>query len=438
MADNLACELAALRHGDHLCLPYDSDDDRDEVIAPFIGEGLARGERCVYIVAQEQQETLMKTLAAAGVNAGRARDRGALWLRTPDETYFRTGSFDPDDMLALGDELVAGALGDGFTGIRATGEVRDPTVWGVPWQAIFSYEARFNERFAHRPVVALCRYHRPAASPTMVADALRTHPTAIVAGRVCRNPYYENPDIALATTGRDIARVEWMLCQLRRTSASDLRVREMTRSLAGETARLSAENQSHDDAEQGLERAVRVRDRFLEALTTELPEPVAGLAVEIQSLAQAGGNSRTGETARERSDRLAILGRHLARLGTLVEGLKEVSRLTNRAAAVWDDLDLADVARQVTSRNRERLAVDGSTVSFRSEPRIQGRWDRRRLEQLLANLLLNASQRINRSRPRVRRRYRHHLGPLSGRARARGPRRDPAHGRRRRGSVGQP
>ena len=57
-----------------------------------------------------------------------------------------------------------------------------------------------------------------------------------------------------------------------------------------------------------------------------------------------------------------------------------------------ESVDLVDVARQVALRNRERLAALGSGVVFHSEPRIQGHWDRRRLEQLLTNLLLSAAR----------------------------------------------
>ena len=394
MVEHLACDLGSLRHGDHLCLPYDDSDERDQVIVPFIGEGLARGERCVYIVEAEQHDPLLTMLAAAGVNASRALARGALWLRTPAEMYLRSGKFDPDDTLALVDELIEGALAEGFSGVRGSGQISAPDPTGIPWQTMLSYEARFNERFAKRPFVALCRYHRAESPPGMIADALRTHPTVIAGGRLCRNSYYEKPDIALGA-GRDAERVEWMLHQLRRTSFNDQRAQEITRSLAGETSRLAAENQSRAHVEQDLERAVRMRDRFLDDLTKELAGPVAGLTVEIQALAR--GSARDERRGREESvvpaARVAALGDHVKRLGAMIEELGEVSRLTSRhAAPAGEELDLADVVRRITLRNRERLAAARATVSLRTEARVQGRWDCRRVEQLVTNLLLGAAK----------------------------------------------
>jgi len=394
MVEHLTRDLGSLRHGDHLCLPYDHVDEKTEAVIPFIAEGLARGERCVYIADLDQREALLGALSNAGVNASRALDRGSLWLRTPQETYFRSGKFDPDDMLALLDELISGAQTDGFIGVRGSGEASASQDCGVAWADLYSYEVGFNERFARRPIVALCRYHSAVAAPAHVADALRVHPTAVVGGRVCRNTYYEKPDVALAG---DAERVEWMLHQLRRSSASDLRAVAMTRTLAGETARLAAENQSRAHAEEELEGAIRMRDRFLDDLTRELAAPVAGLTAELESLAGiAPAYERRGHDERTAS---AALVRHLKRLGSVVEQLKEVSRLTNRQRAVpLESIDLVDVARQVVQRNRDRMAAMGSSVVFRSEPRIQGCWDRRRLEQLLTNLLLSAA-RLGAGRP---------------------------------------
>jgi signal transduction histidine kinase len=392
MVEHLTRDLGSLRHGDHLCLPYEHVDEKTEAVVPFIAEGLARGERCVYIADLDQRDALLAALSNAGVNASRALDRGSLWLRTSQETYFRSGKFDPDDMLALADELIAGAVTDGFVGVRGSGEASGAQDHGrnreIDWADLYAYEVRFNERFARRPIVALCRYHRAAAPPAHIADALRAHPTAIVSGRVCRNSYYEKPDVALAG---DAERVEWMLHQLRRSSASDLRALAMTRTLAGETSRLAAENQTRAHVEEELERAIRMRDRFLDDLTRELAAPVAGLTAEIESLAGISpAYERRGQEERTAS---AALVRHLKRLGSVVEQLKEVARLTNRQTVIpLDSVDLVDVARQVALRNRERMAAMGSSVVLHSEPRIQGHWDRRRLEHLLTNLLLSAAR----------------------------------------------
>ena len=384
MTKHLERELSGIRHGDHICLPYQDLSERHDVIIPFIAEGLARGERCVYTLAVSEQPGLLADLAAAGVNASRAVERGALWLRTPDEIYLRSGKFDPDDSLAYIEELIQGALADGFTGLRGSGEMSAGQESAIPWETVLSYEARVNEWFSKRPFVGLCRYRRGAFAPSVIRDVLRTHPVAIVSDKLCRNPYFEKSDVALAPDG-DAARVDWMLRQLRWSRLTEQRLREMTRSLADQAARLAADNQTRQQTDQQLERAIRMRDRLLAILARELAMPVAALAEELRGRGagrQGQGQGDVGEEA---------VGRHLRRLGALVEELHNVSRLTNRQVPLdLDALDLVDVARQVLLRWRDQLAAAGCRLDFSAEPRIQGTWDRRRLEQLLANLIGNA------------------------------------------------
>src|SRR3712207_1431167 len=50
MTTALHVELAALDHGSHLCLVYETAAEQVRAAVPFIVGGLARGECCIYIV----------------------------------------------------------------------------------------------------------------------------------------------------------------------------------------------------------------------------------------------------------------------------------------------------------------------------------------------------------------------------------------------------
>jgi signal transduction histidine kinase len=54
------------------------------------------------------------------------------------------------------------------------------------------------------------------------------------------------------------------------------------------------------------------------------------------------------------------------------------------------DVDLVEIARSMVERFGPEARKEGSELLCRGEPSLYGRWDRVRLEQILANLLSNA------------------------------------------------
>ena len=201
-----------VRHSSHVCLPFETVEERDDATISFIHEGLSRGARCIFSGTKDDFDTLARGLESLGICARRAASRGALMFRTTEEMYLYGGIFDPPRVLDHIDQLIDGALVDGFSGLRLTGELTRIPADGE-WQKIVWYEAMVNERFARRPVAGLCRYPRTMIPAARVRDVLRTHPVAIVRGESCENPFYERPEIVLSD---DIeTRLDWQFRQLR-------------------------------------------------------------------------------------------------------------------------------------------------------------------------------------------------------------------------------
>ena len=201
-----------VRSSSHICLPFETEDEKHEASVTFIHEGLSRGARCLFLGSKEDYETLGRGLEELGICTRKATSRGALQFRSVEEIYVFDGKFDPPRALDKTDALIDEALGDGFTGLRHSAELSN-----VPdqesWRQIVWYEAMINERFARRPIATLCRYARTAVPPERVRDLLRTHPTAIVRGESCENPFYERPEIVLSDDNE--MRIEWQFRQLR-------------------------------------------------------------------------------------------------------------------------------------------------------------------------------------------------------------------------------
>jgi signal transduction histidine kinase/CheY-like chemotaxis protein len=151
-------------------------------------------------------------------------------------------------------------------------------------------------------------------------------------------------------------------------------------SLAIENARLYNE----------VRRAVSLREEFVSIASHELRTPLTTLTLQLDGL--RGLLADVHEPLRAR-----LLEKHLklhkqaGRLEQLVNDLLDVAQ--SSAAHLTLDLhrvDLCQLTRQVTDRLAEVASKAGCTVEIRAKEPVVGRWDPRRLEQLLTNLLSNA------------------------------------------------
>ncbi len=136
---------------------------------------------------------------------------------------------------------------------------------------------------------------------------------------------------------------------------------------------------------------VRERDEFLSIASHELRTPVTALQLQLQLLQRAAQRS-IEELPRLLGDKMEVLERQTHRIALLVNELLDVSRMRlGKVELRYEDLDLADVARDVVSHLRAEIGRTGSRLRLDLQP-ARGRWDRLRLEQVITNLLVNAAK----------------------------------------------
>ena len=208
----LAQEIAQLRLGQHACLFYDNRAEQVAVTAAFLATGLKRRERCFSVFDPRYLGDLRDTMRAHGADVERAEAAGKLVFKT-DEIYFTGGRFDPEHMIGLLGREVQSALDQGFRGFRAAGEMTWALGRTVDADALFAYEAMMNQFYERNAAVGLCLYSLRQFPPQAIERVLHTHPEAVYREHVCRNHFYEPPDITLAVDPPS-ARAAWMLGQL--------------------------------------------------------------------------------------------------------------------------------------------------------------------------------------------------------------------------------
>ena len=158
------------------------------------------------------------------------------------------------------------------------------------------------------------------------------------------------------------------------------------------TRDLSERKQAEEQRERlvhDLEDALQARDEFLQIASHELKTPLTPLQLQLEMLARA--LARAGCENDRLTTQLQTATRQTQRLGRLVQGLLDVSRITSgRVSLELETLDLAELVRDLVARFGVEAERQGSEITTHVPDALVGRWDRMRIEQILSNLISNA------------------------------------------------
>jgi PAS domain S-box-containing protein len=217
LTSDLKQQVSKLKQGDHICLIYETTGEQLAADVTFITDGLARGERCVFIADDRTNEEVVQALVAAGMDVVQERQRGALRLLTWQDNYLRGGEFAPQAMIDFIRQAEAEALADGFSGLRVTGEM----TWALEpvsgCDRLVEYEALLNQLLTNSKSVVLCQYNHSRFEVPCIHDVFRTHPLVMLGNQLCSNPYYESPEMVLSkdqavmTSEFMAKRVDWWI-----------------------------------------------------------------------------------------------------------------------------------------------------------------------------------------------------------------------------------
>lgn len=187
--------------------------------------------------------------------------------------------------------------------------------------------------------------------------------------------------VPLVAHGRTIGAITFASAHRGRTYArADLDLAEeiaRRAAVAIDNARLYAE----------AKKAVRVRDDFLSAASHELRTPITSLQLACEGILSGAIRAtpdNVGRTFRNSH-------RQVTRLAELIDELLTVSSIeADHVVLDIDDVDLRSVVTDTVEGLANATTRAGSHVVVQPGPPIVGQWDRRKLEQVVTNLLTNA------------------------------------------------
>lgn len=262
-----AVSIAELTPGTHSCLIYDKYDDQTKVTCEFLTRGLTRGELCVFLESPERLGDIRQELARVGVDVAAEEARGALIL-SPKMAYLEEGHFKGDRIIQFLEDALKSALANGFTALRATGDINWELGEEQDFNVLIDYEARLDRFVTKNKIVGLCQYRRRTIPGNAIANALETHQNVMLGQQFCSNNlYYESPDIRLAPEGlaTQERRVDWMCRRLSQAMQADRQRDNALRALVRSEETLAQVNQE-------LERRVMQQTKELQSTQESLAE----------------------------------------------------------------------------------------------------------------------------------------------------------------------
>lgn len=209
--------ISSMTTGDHYCGIYRTDEDHRAIIIDFIRDGVRKHEKMFYIVNIQTAAQLKATFESANINVDELVARGQLVIVTAKEAYLKHGQFDPDKMITLLGEETNRALDEGYTALRATGEMTWALAGEPGSERLVEYESRLNEFFPDSKCYAVCQYDRRRFDAEMLLDILQTHPKVLF-GRdgFDNSEMYFVPNASFSGTDRQGATLDTWLKNLSR------------------------------------------------------------------------------------------------------------------------------------------------------------------------------------------------------------------------------
>lgn len=174
-ASGLLDRPAGVERGDHVCWAYDDDAAFENAALRFLGEGLARGDRLLWV--GDGAEDRLRRSAGPLSDVDGLTARGALRIVSIADAYAAAGRFAPERQRAFYDRVTRRAIDDGYRGLRVVAEITALAADEEQRGDLLRWEHLADDYVAHGPgFTALCAYRRDLLPADAVADVVCLHP----------------------------------------------------------------------------------------------------------------------------------------------------------------------------------------------------------------------------------------------------------------------
>jgi anti-anti-sigma regulatory factor len=170
-----------LRPGDHACLTFTDADERLDIVAAFVRDGLHSGDRVICYTDTLPAPELIAELTERGLPVRESLHVGRLVVGASGDAFITDGAFDAGRVIAAVRARIDDALGLGYRGLRITADM----CWALRpvagLEQLGAYEAELTRLLADGRATAVCQYDRASFDPVTLATVTAAHTRAVAA-----------------------------------------------------------------------------------------------------------------------------------------------------------------------------------------------------------------------------------------------------------------
>lgn len=195
---------ASVNAGDHACLTFTDVEERLDLVASFVRDGIRAGLKVICWTDTASPEETAAQLAARSVRPGAALRRGQ--LRIVPVTGSLLGAVRPgaEGMVELLAAELEAAAREGYRGLRVTADMTWATHPLGAADELVSFESAVAELFSDGRLCLICQYDRDRFDAVTLAFVAKAHPKTVAAQvyhdhallRICRQ--YSPPGVRIA------------------------------------------------------------------------------------------------------------------------------------------------------------------------------------------------------------------------------------------------
>jgi C4-dicarboxylate-specific signal transduction histidine kinase len=380
--------------GTHFFMFYETKEDLLDTLVPYFKAGLETGELCLWVVSEPLTEDEARDALRESVTEFEryVADHSIEILRDR-QSYFSGNDLDLERVIRSWAEKTDSAVARGYAGLRLSGS----TAWleRQHWKAFSDYENTVNNFISNWRMMALCTYPLAGSTAAEILDVARTHQFAIAR----RNRGWEVVETSeLKEAKSEIKRVNDEL---------ERRVIDRTRQLAAANEEMRKEMIERQRAEEALLESQAELARVTRAL--DMGEVVATIAHEVNQPLTAivtNGNFclRRLESTKPDLDEFRAAVTEIVSDGARASAvISRIRGLLMKGDLKRRELDINSVIHDVSILLQNELTWSGVFLRTDLEPdlpRVSG--DRVQLQQVLINLVVNATEAMRASADRRR------------------------------------